>query len=138
MIWFLRLFARYRLLETQIAEAASARISAEDNSRYWRNRAEVAETDKEKARGVFERNLKQVANYEAHRTGAPCVPFPDVWVVPPTAFERPEPGSQETSQRRSARDVQQAAIARSRKAAADHRAQVALANENNDADEQRA
>lgn len=129
MIWFLRLFSRYRELEAQIAEAASARISAEDDKRYWRSRAEIAESERDKVRASFEYSLKQIANFEAHRAGAPCVPFPDVFKTMPSPPEPVQPNTPTVPLRRNARELQQEAVQRSRQTAADRRAQLAMVND---------
>lgn len=50
LIWFLRLFPRYRVLESrnaqleaEIREAASARVRAEDEAIYWRQHSDELE-----------------------------------------------------------------------------------------------
>lgn len=116
MIRFLRLFPAYRSLESQLEESAAARIAAEDSARSWRARAEQAEEERGKYIAQNESTLKRMANYQAIQAGSPSVPFPEVYVAMPKeeAGENPSavPGAM-----RSMRQIEQAAVARSRKQA---------------------
>jgi hypothetical protein len=126
---FLCLFAQYRAIEEHLAEAASARISAEDNARYWRARAEAAEEGRDKANGVVERCLKQVANFEALRSGSLNVPFPEAYPAPPEASHEDQEGRYVTGagQRRTAREVQIESIERTRRSVVERRQQAEAA-----------
>ncbi len=74
----LRLIPAYRALEAELAECASCRIKAEDVVRDMQARMYAALEDRDRARSELSTALKQVANYEALRSG-PIVPFPDVY-----------------------------------------------------------
>lgn len=97
----LRLFAQYRALELQIAELATARISAEDRERLWRSRSESAEQLRDKALDEKERNHKMMANWMALYYGSPSVPFPEVFVSPlrEEPEVEPQPRKQHASER---------------------------------------
>ncbi len=118
-----RFLARLRsffTMESDLAECAAARIKAEDEMRDMRVRMADAIEAASKAREELSRALKQVANYEALRSG-PIVPFPDVYQPMPA----PEPVVQSMEPQptlpRTMREYEQAARTVSRKAAEERR-----------------
>ncbi len=122
MMWLLNLFPDLRL---KLEQAESARIKAEDEVRFWRGRADWAESDRDKARMDLASALKAISNWQSTMAGVP-VPFPEITgalgMAPGMA---PVMGSQEAPQRpteaRSLRDLQREAVAKSRHAAFERR-----------------
>ncbi len=119
-----RFIARLRsffTMEADLADCASARIKAEDEMRDMRVRMADAVEAASKAREELSRALKQVANYEALRSG-PIVPFPDVYQPMPAQEQSLAPqGEQQPTLPRTMREYEQAARAVSRKAAEERR-----------------
>jgi hypothetical protein len=97
---FLRFFYQFRSLEAELAEAAGARISAEDRERLWRARCDVAESDKDKARAAETHALKVVADWIAFING-----MPPVHGVASLPVSKPDSEPFEEPRRRQARDV---------------------------------
>jgi len=120
MIPFLRLFRDFREMERNLQATESARIKADDEVRFWRGRADWAESDRDRARLDLAGALKSISNWQALLTGAPILPFPEVAhaQAKPAA---PEFGPIQPQQSRSMRDLQNEAVAKSRKAAAERR-----------------
>ncbi len=108
-------------MEADLADCASARIKAEDEMRDMRVRMADAVEAASKAREELSRALKQVANYEALRSG-PIVPFPDVYQPMPAPEQQvAQSGEPQPTLPRTMREYEQAARAVSRKAAEERR-----------------
>ncbi len=107
-------------MEADLADCASARIKAEDEMRDMRVRMADAVEAASKAREELSRALKQVANYEALRSG-PIVPFPDVYQPMPEPEQVAQSTEQQPTLPRTMREYEQAARAVSRKAAEERR-----------------
>ncbi len=118
-----RFLARLRsffTIEADLAECAAARIKAEDEMRDMRVRMADAIEAASKAREELSRALKQVANYEALRSG-PIVPFPDVYQPMPQPEQELTVEERSPVLPRTMREYEQAARAVSRKAAEERR-----------------
>ncbi len=129
MRWFLRFFPQFLILESRLAAAEVAMdelhhkiIKTEDDSRIWRSRADWAEAERDKATTALANALKQQSNWQALMTGAPHVPFPEVY-TPPPAQPATEPVRQATRPI-TMRDLQRTNALQMRMAAAE-RAQTA-------------
>lgn len=123
MTLFLKLFSQFRDLEKHVQASESERIKAEDEVRFWRSRADWAESDRDRARLDLAGALKSISNWQAMVTGSP-VPFPEV--------SNPTPGPQEQGpervhKERSMRALQQEAVAKSRQVAYQRRQERAEA-----------
>ncbi len=123
MIALLRLFPSYQAMEKSVREAESARIKADDEVRFWRGRADWAESDRDRARMDLAGALKAISNWQAMITGAP-VPFPEITgalgMAPgmaPAAAVGPQEAPLRSTEPRSLRDMQREAVAKSRQAA---------------------
>ncbi len=115
-----RLIPAYRALEAELAECASARIQAEDARRNSNYDASVALEDRDCARKELSTALKQIANFEALRSG-PIVPFPDVYQPMPMPEQELTVEERSPVLPRTMREYEQAARAVSRKAAEERR-----------------
>ncbi len=114
-----RLFSRLRsffTIEADLAECAAARIKAEDEMRDMRVRMADAIEAASRAREELSTALKQVANYEALRSG-PIVPFPDVYQPMPQPEQVAQSEEQQPALPRTMREREQAARKVSRMAA---------------------
>lgn len=130
---FLRLFTLYKDLWThcsnledqveegdkRLEEAASARIAAEDDARFWKSKADAAEAAATNAQMEVLTSIKKVANYEALRSGMFTVPFPEVYSAPPQPTENTE--ESESPVLNTARSRQQVAVQKSRSEAKERR-----------------
>lgn len=94
------------------ANAVSAQLKAEDSERVWRSRADWMETELTKVRMEMEAALKKISNWQAMMTGAPHVPFPEVYTAP-KAPEQPA-GPQPALRPTTMRDLQRTANLKAR------------------------
>lgn len=116
MLRFLRLFSQYRELELLGEHRELDVRSLEGNVLFWRTRAEVAESERDKISAELTHTLKLVANHQAVQAGCVQVPFPDIYVdipKPPEGIQDPR-----VEPPRMPRDIQRAAVAESRRKAA--------------------
>lgn len=110
MIYFLRYFAEFRALESQLQESASARIAAEDRVREYRAKCESAEARWEAERDRNDYLSKAVMDHQAIAAGQ--LPIFNVVPVPQSSEESGE--LRGTPQRMSARDIQNTRNAKAR------------------------
>ncbi len=105
MRFLLRLFPAYRALELKLADAASARIDAEDAARLALDRANRAETALAESSERERRTLYKFSNWQALATGCRVMPFPEEYTPPPVE-EPAQGGPMEAPRPKTMRDVE--------------------------------